>query len=29
MDERGAWKSKLLKELANADYEVHWRRAMA
>jgi len=29
MDDRGAWKSELLKELENAGYSVDWRKALA
>lgn len=29
MDDRGAWKAELLKELAEAGYEINWRNALA
>jgi hypothetical protein len=29
MDDRGAWKAELLKELQAAGYEVDWRNAIA
>ena len=29
MDERGAWKGELLKELTAAGYTVNWGRALA
>ena len=29
MDERGAWKAELLRELTTAGYEVDWAKAMA
>ena len=29
MDDRGAWKTELLKELDAAGYEVDWRKALA
>ena len=29
MDDRGAWKAELLKELAAAGYTVNWAKALA
>jgi hypothetical protein len=29
MDDRGAWKAELLKELAATEYQVDWQNALA